>query len=77
MIIRYDPESDAVFFVFKSTDSVESEEIAPGVIVDFDDQDNVIAMEVLNFKEKIQHEVPLPLHLVIEQHDTDKRTGPA
>jgi uncharacterized protein YuzE len=36
-----------------SPDIVESEEVHPGVILDFDDRDQVVGIEILNVKNRI------------------------
>lgn len=45
----YDPEADAMFVWFggEGTKSVETEEIAPGIMLDFDEQGDVMGIEVL------------------------------
>ena len=49
MRTSYDPEADAMFVWFGAEDikSVETEEVAPGVMLDFDDKGEVIGIEVL------------------------------
>lgn len=48
--IEYDPIVDAVYFQFTDGLGIESEEIAEGIIVDYDQSDNVIAVELLGVK---------------------------
>jgi uncharacterized protein YuzE len=48
--ISYDPEADAAYFQIKQSTVVESEEIAKGIIVDYDDDDNIIGVELLGLK---------------------------
>jgi uncharacterized protein YuzE len=50
----YDPEADvfAVYFAQKGA-YVESEEVAPGVTLDFDADGRVIGIEVLNVRERM------------------------
>ena len=45
----YDPEADAMFVWFgsESVKSAETEEVAPGVMLDFDDNGEVIGVEIL------------------------------
>ncbi|HWD58774.1 MAG TPA: DUF2283 domain-containing protein [Stellaceae bacterium] len=49
MRTSYDPEADAMFVWFapEGAKSVETEEVAPGVMLDFDEKRNVIGIEVL------------------------------
>ena len=48
METRYDPEADAVYFTLGTTDILESEEVAPDVILDFDAENRVVGIEVLH-----------------------------
>ena len=46
MICRYDPDTDMLYIVLTSGVSTESEEVAPGVVLDFDNQNRVIGIEI-------------------------------
>lgn len=48
--IEYDPAVDSAYFQLSDKLGVESEEIADGIIVDYDQDDNVIAVELLGVK---------------------------
>lgn len=43
----YDPKSDALYVRFSDASIAESEEVADGVILDFDDKGKLVAIEVL------------------------------
>ena len=45
--LSYDREADAAFVRFSEGVIVESEEVRPGVVLDFDADGKIIAMEVL------------------------------
>jgi uncharacterized protein YuzE len=45
--MTYDPEADATYVRFSKSAILESEEVFPGVILDFDKDGRVVAMEVL------------------------------
>jgi uncharacterized protein YuzE len=49
MRTSYDPEADAMFVLFgpEGVKSSEAEDVAPGVMLDFDDAGNVIGVEIL------------------------------
>jgi len=51
----YDPEADAMFVWFgpEDTKSVETEEVAPGVMLDFDSEGRVIGIEVLGVRQRM------------------------
>ena len=46
MSIEYDPESDMLYIKLTEGVSSESEEIAPGVVLDFDEQNRVVGIEI-------------------------------
>ena len=46
MICRYDPDTDMLYIVLNSGVSTESEEVAQGVVLDFDNQNRVIGIEI-------------------------------
>jgi len=51
MTIRYDKSSDSVYFILTDEVPYESEEIKKDVIVDYDKDDKITSIEILNFKE--------------------------
>lgn len=48
MKIKIDKDSDTLYFRLHEDRIVESEEVRPGVILDFDANDRVIGIEFLN-----------------------------
>ncbi|MDA8249300.1 MAG: DUF2283 domain-containing protein [Rhodospirillales bacterium] len=48
----YDPETDAMFLFFgpEGVKSARTEEVAPGVLLDFDAAGNLISLEVLDVR---------------------------
>ncbi len=55
MRTTYDPEADAMFVWFgpEGTKSAETEEVAPGIMLDFDSDGRVIGIEVLGVSERM------------------------
>ena len=51
MTIRYDKKSDSVYFILTDEVPYESEEIKKDVIVDYDKDEKITSIEILNFKE--------------------------
>jgi len=47
MRIRVDKESDTLYFRLDENKIVESEEVRPGVILDYDENDRVVGVEFL------------------------------
>lgn len=56
MQITLDKETDTLYFRFDETKIVESEEVRPGVILDFDDKDSVVGVEFLNISSRATKE---------------------
>jgi len=59
MKIQYDNETDTIYVKLSSDKVVESEEIKKDVIVDYNAEDEIIAVEVLNVKTNT-HEIDIP-----------------
>ncbi len=47
MRIKVDKENDALYFRLDETKIVESEEVRPGVILDYNEKDQVVGVEFL------------------------------
>lgn len=45
---RYDAEADALYVRFAEADVIESEEVRPGIVFDFDSEGRIVAIEVLD-----------------------------
>lgn len=50
---RYDSEADALYIRFAEAPVVESEEVRPGIVLDFDADGKVVAIEVLEASEQL------------------------
>ena len=56
MRLKIDKESDALYLRLDETAIVESEEVQPGVILDFDENGKVIGIEILGLSTRVQPE---------------------
>lgn len=56
MRLRVDRENDALYFRLDETEIVESEEVQPGVILDFDKNGRVVGMEMLGISARTEPE---------------------
>jgi uncharacterized protein YuzE len=56
MKIKIDKESDALYFRLDDDDIIESEEVEPGIILDFDENGRVIGIEILSLSSRFAPE---------------------
>ena len=59
MKVKYYPETDTLYVELKETPSVESEEIAEGIVIDYDGSGEIIGIEVERISEKRSIEIPV------------------
>lgn len=62
MRLRVDRENDALYFRLGETEVVDSEEVQPGVILDFDKDGRVIGIEMLSISTRTEPETLRVLH---------------
>ena len=53
MRLRYDKKADALYLRLDDSKVVESDEVKPGIIVDFNAKKEVVGIEVLDFKRRV------------------------
>ena len=53
MKIRYDDQVDVLYVRFAGSKSVESEEVHPGIVLDFDREGRIVAIELLDAKRQL------------------------
>ena len=51
--LKYDREADAAYLRFSRADIMESEEVAPGAILDYDAEGHIVGLEVLRAREHL------------------------
>ena len=56
MIIKYDDGADALYIYFREGEHARTQEIAPGIIVDYDENGDVLGIEVLEASKKTSGE---------------------
>ena len=56
MRLKLDKESDALYFRLDEATIVESEEVQPGVILDFNEQGQVVGVELLAVSARVKPE---------------------
>ena len=53
MRLKVDHKNDALYFRLDESAIVESEEVKPGVILDYDKDDNVVGIEMLGLSNRV------------------------
>jgi uncharacterized protein YuzE len=53
MKIAYYPETDSMYIDLSSKESVESKEISPGVVLDYDSEGNITGIDIDNARKKL------------------------
>ncbi|MFC1789112.1 DUF2283 domain-containing protein [Thermodesulfobacteriota bacterium] len=56
MKLKVDKENNAIYFRLDENAIVESEEVRPGVILDFDENGRVVGVEFLDIAERVSQE---------------------
>ena len=56
MKIKLDKDVDALYFRLDESRIVDSEEVRPGVILDYDENDQVVGIEFLNVSSRVPEE---------------------
>ncbi|MHA2090529.1 MAG: DUF2283 domain-containing protein [Candidatus Kariarchaeaceae archaeon] len=70
MDIQYDKFADTLYIKFGPGSVKESDELSPGIILDYSAEDKIIAIEILNFSERnidLNHIIKLPEEELIAQ----------
>lgn len=53
MKMHYDKKSDALYLRLDNSQIVESEEVQPGIVLDYNDNNQVVGVEILRVKERV------------------------
>lgn len=57
MRLKIDHKNDALYFRLDESAIVGSEEVKPGVILDYDANDNMVGIEILNLSKRVPLEM--------------------
>jgi len=52
MKLKVDQDADALYLVIDDSPVAESEEVSPGVVVDFNDRNEVVGIEILHLSKR-------------------------
>lgn len=53
MKITYDPEVDALAITLKDVEVVHTEELQEGILADYDADENIVGLEILDASERV------------------------
>jgi uncharacterized protein YuzE len=70
MKVVYDPDKDILQITFIETIIEETAQIAPGLVLDYDEDGNVIGLEMIKASTKIDN--PLVISYLVGKANTDK-----
>ena len=62
MRVIYDPKTDILTIILSEAPVAESDEDKPGIILDYDDEGNVVSLEILD----ASHRVTQPTQMIYE-----------
>jgi len=57
MRLKIGQKNDALYFLLDESSIVDSEEIKPGVILDYDAKDNVVGIEIFGISKRVPLEM--------------------
>ena len=61
MQIEYDSKADTLYIKLKNSPPVESEHLENDIVVDYDEANNVVGVEILNFSKKVKKSFSIPI----------------
>jgi uncharacterized protein YuzE len=64
MKVEYDQQADAMYIRLRAGDVAESEEVRPGVVLDFDTQGQVLGIEMLDVSKRTDNPRELAMELI-------------
>ena len=61
MRIEYDSKADVLYIKLGDTMPVESEHLDNNVVIDYDKNDNMVGIEILDFKKRAEQGFSIPI----------------
>jgi uncharacterized protein YuzE len=53
MRVHFDEKADALYVRLDESRIIDSEEVRPGIVLDFDENDQVVGIEILRVKDRV------------------------
>lgn len=64
MKITYDPKVGALYIAFRDDLTIcESEEVSPGLVLDYADGDQIVGIEMLEARHRLSHDQIKPIEI--------------
>ena len=64
MKVEYDQQADAMYIRLRTGKVIESEEVRPGIVLDFDAQGQVLGIEMLDVSQRTDNPRELAMELI-------------
>jgi len=65
MKVHFDRESDALYFRLDDSKIIESEEVKPGILLDFNEQNQVVGIEILDVGKRVSESSLKQMHFEV------------
>ena len=65
MRVQFDPESDALYFRLDDSKIVDSEEVKPGIVLDFNEHNQVVGVEILDAGKRVPESSLKQMHFEV------------
>ncbi len=68
MKLKYHPDTDSLYIDLSSKASVDSREISPGIVLDYEGKGNIVGIDIDNASRKLELEELTLSHFPAEVH---------
>ena len=65
MKVHFDQKTDALYFRLDDSKVIESEEVKPGIVLDFNDKNQVVGIEILNAGKRLPESSLKQMHFEV------------
>jgi len=65
MRVHFDQSADAIYFRLDDSSIIESEEVKPGIILDFNERSEVVGIEILNVGKRVPAAILKQMHFEV------------
>jgi len=65
MRVHFDQSADAIYFRLDDSSIIESEEVKPGIILDFNERSEIVGIEILNVGKRVPAAILKQMHFEV------------